>query len=109
MENFESYNDDIMVSEPRRFKGKCVAILQNLAEVIAVLVTLTVARTNSSFTSFGVSILIYLSIIPAFFDNQRRVLLGMVMAVINMAVIAIVILLKVYKAPRESFDFPSKG
>jgi hypothetical protein len=100
----------LTVSEPRNLKGRLTALFQNMFEVLAVLTVIIIARTKPSYVSFSISIVTYLSLIPTLMGNKRRISLGMIFSIVNLAIIGLAIVAKIKYAPRkESIDKWSKN
>ena len=96
-----SDDQKLAITEPRRFKGKVKAIFQNMFEIITVLLVISSGRAHSSYVSFWISIITYMSIIPTMMKQKVRVSVGMILSLFNLVIIGIVILMKVKYAPRE--------
>lgn len=96
-----SDDQKLAITEPRRFKGKVKAIFQNMFEIITVLFVISSGRAHSSYVSFWISIITYMSIIPTMMKQKVRISVGMILSLFNLVIIGIVILMKVKYAPRE--------
>ena len=99
---FRSDESKVTVSEPRNFKEKCTAILQNIFEIIVVQLVVTIGRTRPSYYSFWVSIVAYMSLIPTIMNQESRVKAGIIFSIINMALMGLIILAKMKYAPGEN-------
>jgi len=98
---FMDNENKLTVSEPRNLKGRLTALFQNMFEVLAVLTVIIIARTKPSYVSFSISIVTYLSLIPTLMGNKRRISLGMIFSIVNLAITGLAIVAKIKYAPRK--------
>lgn len=85
----------LTISEPRKFKEKLIAILQNIFEILTVLTIILVGRCMPSYISLYYSLITYLSLIPTIMANKQRISLGLIFSIFNLLVMAIIILFKI--------------
>lgn len=100
MEELETNQRYLIVSEPKSFFGRLQAIFQNMFEVLIVLVVISLATVHPSYISLLFVMVSYSALVPSTMNCERRVFWGLIMSIMNASLLCGTVFMKMRSAPQ---------